>query len=74
VIVHLAAMNRHNDPQVIYDDVGLAAKLVLALEATNSKAHLFLFSQEERDNLYGKSKRNEYYCIGQKSAKSHLRV
>jgi UDP-2-acetamido-2,6-beta-L-arabino-hexul-4-ose reductase len=32
VIVHLAAMNRHNDPEVIYDtNVGLAAKLVLAL-------------------------------------------
>jgi UDP-2-acetamido-2,6-beta-L-arabino-hexul-4-ose reductase len=60
VIVHLAAMNRHNDPQVIYDtNVGLAAKLVLSLEATNSKAHVIFSSstQEERDNLYGKSKK-----------------
>ena len=60
VIVHLAAMNRHNDPQVIYDaNVGLATKLVLALETTNSKAHVIFSSstQEERDNLYGKSKK-----------------
>ena len=60
VIVHLAAMNRHNDPQVIYDtNVGLASKLVRALEETNSKAHVVFSSstQEERDNLYGKSKK-----------------
>lgn len=60
VIVHLAAMNRHNDPQVIYDtNVGLVGKLITALEASNSKAHILFSSssQEERDNLYGKSKR-----------------
>jgi UDP-2-acetamido-2,6-beta-L-arabino-hexul-4-ose reductase len=60
VIVHLAAMNRHNDPQVIYDiNVGLAQKLVKSLEATSSKAHVIFSSstQEERDNLYGKSKK-----------------
>lgn len=60
VIVHLAAMNRHNDPQVIYDtNLGLVQKLVQSLKATNSKAHVLFSSstQEERDNLYGKSKR-----------------
>jgi len=32
VIVHLAAMNRHNDPQVIYDtNLGLVHKLINAL-------------------------------------------
>ena len=32
VIVHLAAMNRHNDPQVIFDtNIELAQKLVEAL-------------------------------------------
>jgi UDP-2-acetamido-2,6-beta-L-arabino-hexul-4-ose reductase len=50
-------------------NVGLAAKLVLALEATNSKAHLFLFSQEERDNLYGKSKRNRVLLYWAKKRK-----
>lgn len=60
VIVHLAAMNRHNDPQVIYDtNLGLVKKLISALEKTNSKPHLLFSSssQEERDNLYGKSKK-----------------
>lgn len=60
VIVHLAAMNRHNDAQVIYDtNIGLVQKLVKALEATRSKSHVLFSSstQEERDNLYGKSKK-----------------
>jgi UDP-2-acetamido-2,6-beta-L-arabino-hexul-4-ose reductase len=60
VIVHLAAMNRHNDPQVIYDtNIGLVQKLIRALTKTNSKAHILFSSstQEEKDNLYGKSKK-----------------
>ncbi|MDO5606946.1 MAG: NAD-dependent epimerase/dehydratase family protein [Capnocytophaga sp.] len=58
VIVHLAAMNRHSDPQVIYDtNISLVKKLIQALE--KSKAHVLFSSssQEERDNLYGKSKK-----------------
>ncbi|WP_286777295.1 NAD-dependent epimerase/dehydratase family protein [Sphingobacterium sp. UBA2074] len=60
VIVHLAAMNRHDSEQVIYDtNIGLARNLVSSLERTGSKAHILISSstQEERDNLYGKSKR-----------------
>lgn len=60
VIVHLAAMNRHPDAQVIYNtNVGLVEKLVDSLERTGSKAHVLFSSssQEERDNLYGKSKK-----------------
>ncbi|WKL45042.1 NAD-dependent epimerase/dehydratase family protein [Flavobacterium sp. ZE23DGlu08] len=60
VIVHLAAMNRHNDPQVIYDtNIDLVQKLIKSLQITNSKAHVLFSSstQEERDNLYGKSKK-----------------
>ncbi|HEV2831990.1 MAG TPA: NAD-dependent epimerase/dehydratase family protein [Hanamia sp.] len=60
VIVHLAAKNRHNDPQVIYDtNLKLVQKLVASLNKTGSKAHLLFSSstQEEKDNLYGKSKR-----------------
>ena len=60
VIVHLAAMNRHNEPQVIYDNnVGLVQKLINSLIKTDSKAHILFSSstQEERDNLYGKSKK-----------------
>lgn len=58
-IVHLAAMNRHGDPQVIYDtNIKLVNQLIEACEITNSKPHILFSSstQEEFDNLYGKSK------------------
>jgi UDP-2-acetamido-2,6-beta-L-arabino-hexul-4-ose reductase len=60
VIVHLAAMNRHNDPEVIYNtNISLVKQLITACEATLSKPHILFSSstQEERDNLYGKSKK-----------------
>lgn len=60
VIVHLAAMNRHIDPQVIYEtNLTLVKKLIQSLKKTESKAHIIFSSstQEERDNLYGKSKK-----------------
>lgn len=60
VIVHLAAMNRHESEQFIYEtNVALAKQLVASLERTGSKAHVLISSstQEERENLYGKSKR-----------------
>ncbi len=59
VIVHLAAMNRHPDPQVIYEtNINLVKKLIKACETTESTPHILFSSstQEERDNLYGKSK------------------
>ena len=59
VIVHLAALNRHNDPQVIYDtNLRLVKQLIRACEVTDSTPHILFSSstQEERDNLYGKSK------------------
>ncbi len=60
VIVHLAALNRHNDPQTIYEtNIGLVKKLISALDQTGSKPHILFSSstQEERDNIFGKSKR-----------------
>lgn len=60
VIVHLAALNRHNEAEVIYDtNLNLVKLLVASLERTNSTAHVLISSssQEERDNLYGKSKK-----------------
>jgi len=59
VIVHLAAMNRHGEPQVIYDtNLKLVNQLISAMELTGSRPHVLFSSstQEERDNLYGKSK------------------
>ena len=61
VIIHLAALNRHNEPQIIYDtNISLINSLVASLERTKSKAHVIMSSssQEEKDNLYGKSKKD----------------
>ncbi|MHA8053743.1 polysaccharide biosynthesis C-terminal domain-containing protein [Aquirufa sp. OSTEICH-129A] len=60
VIVHLAALNRHNDSELIYHtNVSLVNKLIGSLERTASKAHIIISSstQEERNNHYGKSKK-----------------
>ena len=61
VIVHIAAMNRHEDQQVIYKtNVGLVEKILNACKATKSSPKIIFSSstQEEKDNLYGKSKRD----------------
>ncbi|MFH0759007.1 MAG: NAD-dependent epimerase/dehydratase family protein [Bacteroidota bacterium] len=59
-IVHLAALNRHNDPDEIYQtNLRLVKELISALEQSGSKPHL-LFSgstQEMADNPYGRSKK-----------------
>jgi UDP-2-acetamido-2,6-beta-L-arabino-hexul-4-ose reductase len=61
VIVHLAAMNRHPDMQVIYDtNVRLVQRLIAVMEAENVTPHVLFSSstQEDKDNLYGASKRD----------------
>ena len=68
VIIHLAAMNRHNDAQVLYDtNVGLVKKLIDALKNSTSGKHILFSSssQEERDNLYGKSKKEGRELLAQ---------
>lgn len=60
VIIHLAALNRHNDPQTIYEtNILLVKKLIKALDSTASRPHILFSSstQEERDNMFGKSKK-----------------
>jgi len=60
VIIHLAALNRHNDPQTIYDtNIQLVNKLLKAFDSTGSRPHILFSSstQEERDNMFGRSKR-----------------
>ena len=60
VIVHLAAMNRHPDPVVIYDtNIWLVKRLISVMEHEGVTPYVLFSSstQEERDNEYGKSKR-----------------
>lgn len=68
VIIHLAALNRHNDAQTIYDtNILLVRKLINAMEITGSKPHVLFSSstQEERENLFGKSKRDGREMLGE---------
>lgn len=58
-IVHLAAMNR-GDPKEIYEcNVGLVKQLIEVLEEIKHKPQIIFSSslQEERDNPYGRSKK-----------------
>lgn len=60
VIVHLAAMNRHPDPRILYEtNIRLVKQLIKAMEEENVTPYVLFSSstQEERDNEYGCSKR-----------------
>ena len=61
VIIHLAAVNRHNDPEKIYKiNIELVKKIIAACEYTDSNPHILLSSstQEKNKNIYGKSKKD----------------
>lgn len=76
VIVHLAAMNRHSDPQVIYDtNIRLVRQLIEALEECNHKPHVLFSSstQEEHENPYGRSKKEGRELLVRWSAKNNAR-
>lgn len=73
VIVHLAAVNRHSDPGLIYrTNVGLVEKLVASLERTGSRAHILFSSstQEEGKGLYGQSKADGRQALAAWAAKT----
>lgn len=60
VIVHLAAVNRHENSQTLLNiNISLVEKLIHAMESINHKCHVIFSSsnQEEKVNSYGFSKR-----------------
>ena len=60
VIVHLAAVNRCNSQEELYEtNIRLVNRLIEAMQTSKVSPHVIFSSstQEERDNLYGKSKR-----------------
>ena len=72
VIVHLAAVNRCESMQTLYDtNVGLVRQLIGALEKTDATPHVLFSSstQEERENLYGQSKRDGRKLLEEWAAK-----
>ncbi|MCC8174563.1 MAG: NAD-dependent epimerase/dehydratase family protein [Odoribacter sp.] len=59
VIIHLAALNRHPDPNIIYEtNLQLVNQLIEAMETEKVTPYVLFSSstQEELDNLYGSSK------------------
>lgn len=59
VIIHLAGVNRHEDPEILAEtNVDMARKLVEALESAKTTPHLIFSSsiQELTENPYGFSK------------------
>ena len=68
VIVHLAALNRHDIPSVIYNtNIELVSLLIDSLNRTQSVSHIIMSSstQEENDNLYGNSKKQGRLMFGE---------
>jgi UDP-2-acetamido-2,6-beta-L-arabino-hexul-4-ose reductase len=60
-IVHLAGINRHNDPKVLYEtNIQLVQQIIDATQEISNKPHIIFASsiQEEYDNQYGKSKKD----------------
>lgn len=60
VIVHLAAKNRHTDPEVLYQtNIHLVKQLINAMKAESVTPHIIFSSstQEARENIYGQSKK-----------------
>jgi len=73
-IVHLAAMNRHNDPEELYKtNISLVQILIDAMEAEKATPHILFSSsiQEERDNPYGKSKKEGRELFIQWAERNH---
>lgn len=60
VIIHLAALNRHNDPdEILRTNINLVKTLINSLLRKKSKTHVIMSSstQEELNNSYGLSKK-----------------
>ncbi len=77
VIVHLAAMNRHEDQNVIYQtNIELVQLLVNSLERTKSTPQIIFSSstQEEKDNLYGKSKKEGRFLFQEWANKNNSKL
>ena len=67
VIVHLAAVNRHEDEQILYEtNIRLVNQLIKACEDTSTSPHILFSSSvhENRSNHYGNSKKEGRRLFG----------
>jgi len=75
VIVHLAALNRHDDQNILYQtNLDLATKLLSSLQRTKVTRHLVVASstQEENGTNYGKSKKETRLLFSEYAKKNGL--
>lgn len=75
-IVHLAGMNRGADDEIERTNVDLVARLIRALERSNSAAHVVFASSAhiDRDTAYARSKRRGAELLEAWAARSGDRV
>lgn len=76
VVVHLAALNRHSDQKIIHNtNVDLVIKLSKALERSSTKPHVIFSSssQEEKDNEYGRSKKEGRQILAKIASKNKFK-
>lgn len=75
-IVHLAGMNRGDDAEIERTNVDLTARLIRALEKSNSAVHLVFASSAhiDRDTAYARSKRKAAELVGAWAARAGARA
>lgn len=74
VIVHLAGVNRHHDEKEIYNvNISLAEKIIDSIKKNKTRPFVIFSSstQEERDNPYGRAKRQAREMLEKFSAQNH---
>ena len=75
VIIHLAAMNRSQDLQELYDiNVSLVEKLLSASTSSRPKIYFTSSTQETSDNLYGNSKKVGWELLKEWGVKNNVDV
>lgn len=65
-IIHLAGLNRHTSPEVMYEtNIRLCLRIIEACKRTDSTPHILFSSstQESENNLYGQSKKKCYQIL-----------
>lgn len=75
-VVHLAAMNRGDGNEIYNTNIELVKKLILSLEQIGKKPHILFSSstQIDKDNPYGRSKKQGVELLKQWSKKNNAPV
>ncbi len=77
VIIHLAGLNRHPNPDVIYDtNIELTQKIIASCDACKKTPHILFASsiQEENGTAYGNSKKRASELLNDWSIKTGAKV